>query len=133
MEASRREVAALMALGSSGISLSSAKAASTAQPALVHHVFFWLKRPDSPEDRDRLIAGLRSLKAIPVIRRLEIGVPADTEQRDVVDGSYHVSELMYFDSVQDQKSYQDHPVHKDFVKSCEMLWQKVVVYDMRIV
>ena len=136
MEASRRELAAMIALGSTGIALSTAGSgaeAATTRPKLVHHVFFWLKRPGSQEDRDRLIAGLRTLRGIPVIRNLEIGIPASTEARDVVDASYDVSELMFFDSVEDQKSYQDHPLHLAFVKACEPLWAKVVVYDMAVV
>ncbi|MGF7156024.1 Dabb family protein [Novosphingobium gossypii] len=138
METSRRELAAMIALGSTGIALSSTSSpaqtgTTLASPALVHHVFFWLKRPGSQKDREQLIAGLRTLRNIPVIRRLEIGVPAGTESRDVVDASYDVSELMFFDNVQDQKTYQEHPVHQQFVKSCEHLWAKVVVYDMATV
>lgn len=138
MEASRRELAAMIALGGTGIALSATIAgteteAATLRPALVHHVFFWLKRPGSQEDRDKLIAGLRTLRDIPVIRNLEIGIPASTEARNVVDASYDVSELMFFDSVEDQKAYQDHAIHQAFVKACENLWAKVVVYDMAIV
>jgi hypothetical protein len=134
METSRRELAAMIALGSTGIALSPARAAPPpGSSKLVHHVFFWLKQPGSHEDRDRLVAGLRTLRDIPVIRGLQIGVPAPTENRDVVDASYDVSELMFFDNVQDQKTYQDHPIHQSFVKSCAHLWQKVVVYDMAVV
>jgi hypothetical protein len=97
---------------------------------IIHHVFFWLNNPGSPQDRDALIAGLKTLKAIPIIRRLHIGVPAPTEQRDVVDSSYDVSELMFFDTVEDQKSYQDHPVHQQFVKNCSHLWKTVKVFDV---
>ncbi len=98
--------------------------------AIIHHVFFWLKNPDSSEDKAKLIAGLQSLRKIKVIRKLHIGVPASTEKREVVDNSYHVSELMYFDSLADQKTYQDHPTHQKFVADCSHLWDKVVVYDM---
>ncbi|MEC3912462.1 Dabb family protein [Sphingobium sp. CR2-8] len=134
METSRREMAAMMALGGAGMALSPASAATPAtQPKLVHHVFFWLKRPGNPADRDRLIAGLRTLRAIPVIRDLQIGVPASTEKRDVVDSSFDVSELMVFDNPADQKVYQDHPIHQAFVKACDHLWQRVLVYDMQVV
>lgn len=113
-----------------------APGAATAAPAaggskILHQVFFWLKRPGSAEDRDALVAGLRTLADIKVIRSLDIGVPASTEQRDVVDSSFDVSELMVFDSVADQKAYQDHPIHRAFVARCEPLWRKVVVYDVR--
>lgn len=134
METSRREVAAMIALGGAGIALSPASVeAANVETNLVHHVFFWLKRPGSQPDRERLLAGLRTLRGISAIQRLEIGVPAATENRDVVDASYDVSELMFFRSVEDQKTYQDHPLHRAFVKSCEHLWARVVVYDMAIV
>ena len=44
---------------------------------LVHHVLFWLKRPESKENRDQLIEGIRSLAAIETVRGLHVGVPAD--------------------------------------------------------
>jgi hypothetical protein len=100
------------------------------KPKLVHHVFFWLKDPSSTADRDKLVAGVKTLKKIETIKMLHVGVPASTEKRDVVDNSYHVSELMFFDNVEDQKVYQDHPIHQQFIKEHSMLWDKVVVYDV---
>jgi hypothetical protein len=96
---------------------------------LVHHVFFWLKNPRSKEDLAQLLRGLNSLRQIDVIRELHIGVPADTEQRAVVDATYNASEMMLFDDVAAQKIYQDHPLHKKFVADCSHLWERVVVYD----
>ena len=97
---------------------------------LAHHVFFWLKNPDSSADRDKLIEGLKTLKKIETIKKLHIGVPASTEKRDVVDNSYHVSELMFFDDVEGQNVYQVHPIHKKFIDDCSHLWSKVLVYDV---
>lgn len=97
---------------------------------LVHHVFFWLKNPGSAEERDKLIEGLKSLSAIDVIQKLHVGIPAATEKRDVVDASWAVSELMLFNNVEDQKTYQSHPVHLAFIKNYSHLWDKVVVYDV---
>lgn len=96
---------------------------------LVHHVFFWLKNPDSKADLERLLTGIRSLGAIETVRSLHVGVPASTEKRAVVDNSYSASELMMFDSVEDQNAYQVHPLHQRFVEECSGLWSKVVVYD----
>ncbi len=96
---------------------------------IIHHVFFWLKNPGEANAKE-LIKGLQTLKAIPQVKQLLIGVPASTEKRDVVDNSFHVSELMYFDNVKDQDDYQVHPVHKAFVDQYSHLWKKVVVYDM---
>lgn len=98
---------------------------------IIHHVFFWLKNPGSKEDLDQLLAGLQTLKKIKNVKQLYIGVPAATEQRDVVDSSYSASELMFFDSLADQKAYQDDPVHQKFVADCSHLWEKVVVYDVQ--
>jgi hypothetical protein len=96
---------------------------------LIHHVFFWLKRRDSKEDLAKLLNGLRTLGKIESVRKLHIGVPAVTERRDVVDCSYSASELMFFDDVAGHQTYQDHPIHKEFVDTCAHLWEKVVVYD----
>jgi Stress responsive A/B Barrel Domain len=99
---------------------------------LVHHVFFWLKNPGSEPDRKQLMEGLKTLKAIKEIKQLLIGTPASTEKREVVDNSYDVSELMYFDNLEGQAAYQVHPVHKAFVEKYSHLWAKVIVYDMLV-
>jgi Stress responsive A/B Barrel Domain. len=96
---------------------------------LTHHVFFWLKKRDSKEDLKKLIEGLKTLEKIESVRKLHIGVPASTEQRSVVDSSFSVSELMFFDDVAGQNIYQEHPIHKRFVEQCSDLWEKVIVYD----
>ena len=116
--------------GGAAVAAGTSSALGTDAGKVVHHVFFWLKRPDSAADREDLIAGLRALSEISVIRSLEIGLPAPTEQRDVVDASFDLSELMVFDSVGDQAIYQEHPIHRDFVARCGHLWRKVMVYDM---
>jgi hypothetical protein len=100
---------------------------------IAHHVLFWLKRSGSEEDRAALIAGLQDLAKIKEILSLQVGVPASTESRDVVDASFDVSELMMFDSLADQKIYQDHPLHQAFIAKHSNLWRKVVVYDVRTV
>lgn len=104
-------------------------ATDTQRPPIVHHVFFWLKNPASTEDRDKLVAGLKTLGGIPLIKELYVGVLADTEKREVVDASWQVSELMFFTDLQSQATYQQHPLHLDFIKNCSHLWEKVVVYD----
>jgi hypothetical protein len=98
-------------------------------PKLVHHVFFWLKNPNSKEDLEKLLKGLRTLAKIESVRGVHFGVPASTEKRDVVDNSYSASEILFFDDTAGQKIYQDHPIHQQFVADCSHLWEKVVVYD----
>src|SRR6185369_5429292 len=96
---------------------------------IAHHVFFWLKNPGSVEDRDKLVAGVKSLSKIELIKEIHVGIVANTEKRDVVDASWSVSEIMFFNTLEDQAAYQNHPVHLEFIKNHSMLWSKVVVYD----
>lgn len=112
-------------LGTTGIT----SAMQTETKPLLHHVFFWLNNPGSAADKQQLIEGLKTLAAIPTVRKLHIGVLASTEKRDVVDTSWDVSELMFFDDAAGQKVYQDHPIHQAFVKNYAHLWKKVLVYD----
>jgi hypothetical protein len=112
-----------------GDALAKPTAGTHAMPKLLHHVFFWLKNPDSKEDLEKLIAGVKALAAIETVRSIHVGVPASTEKREVVDNSYHVSELLGFDDVAGQDIYQVHPLHKKFVDEHQHLWSKVVVYD----
>jgi hypothetical protein len=100
-----------------------------AKKQVVHHVFFWLKNPGSKEDLNKLLEGLKTLKKIETVKKIHIGVPASTEQREVIDSSYSASELLFFDDLAGQKKYQDHPVHLKFIENCSHLWDKVVVYD----
>ncbi|WP_158795440.1 Dabb family protein [Pedobacter sp. L105] len=96
---------------------------------LTHHVFFWLKNPDSTADRDQLVAGVKTLAKIETVRELHVGITASTEKRDVVDNSWAVSELMFFSDLAGQETYQTHPLHLEFIKNCSHLWEKVLVYD----
>ena len=107
----------------------STRTTSAELPPIIHMVYFWLKDPTSTEDKQKLIAGLQSLRAIPQVHSLHIGVPANTLKRDVIDNSFDVSELMLFESVEAQDEYQLHPIHKKFVEECSHLWREVVVRD----
>jgi hypothetical protein len=132
---SRRDViAAAAVLAGAGVAAETATAAAVGKaaiPPVVHHVFFWLKNPKSKQDLARLLTGLRTLGGIETVKAIHIGVPAETEQRGVVDGSYSASEILFFDDVAGQNAYQVHPIHKQFVKDCEHLWERVVVYDVK--
>ena len=96
---------------------------------VIHHVLFWLKNPSSIADRDKLVAGVKSLGKIKVVKEIHVGVVASTEKRDVVDNSWGVSELLFFSNTADQKAYQDDPIHTKFVEEHSALWDKVIVYD----
>lgn len=99
---------------------------------MIHHVYFTLENPDSVKDKQMLKKGLQSLAAIQEVRHLIIGEPAPTFDREVIASDWHVSEVIYFDSVADQDAYQIDPVHQLFVTNYSHLWSKVVVYDILI-
>ena len=94
----------------------------------IHHVYFWLKNTGNKEDKVKLIEGLKKLSKVRTIKNFYIGTPAAT-RREVIDSSYDVSWLLFFDNAADQDSYQTDPVHLKFVEECSSVWQKVVVYD----
>ena len=99
---------------------------------MIHHVYFTLKNPDSVQDKQLLKEGLQSLVAIEEVRHLIIGEPAPTFDREVIASDWHVSEVIYFDSVADQDAYQVDPIHQLFVTNYSHLWSKVVVYDILV-
>lgn len=124
----RTFVASAVAMGA-GAAASAMPMKSKDKKQLVHHVYFWLKNRDSKEDLNKLIEGLTSLKKIEQLRMAKIGVPAATEDRDVIDKSYSISWLNIFDDLKGQDEYQVHPIHTKFVESYKHLWEKVLVYD----
>lgn len=96
--------------------------------SFVHHVYFWLANEGNKEDKKALIDGLQKLSSVKTIRFFHIGEPATTH-RDVIDSTYDVSWLLFFNNKDDQDSYQVDPDHLKFVAECKHLWKKVVVYD----
>ena len=104
-----------------------AESMNVSQP-FIHHVYFWLKNPQSQDDYKKLLEGLQKLSKVKTIKEFYIGKPADTK-RDVIDSSYSVSWLLIFNSRADQDSYQTDPIHLKFIDECSALWTRVVVYD----
>ncbi len=97
---------------------------------IAHQVYFWLK---NPEDRQKLIDGVNTLKKIKTVRQIYVGIVAGTEKRDVRDTSWGVSLLLFFDDIAGEAIYQTDPIHLDFVKNYSSLWNKVVIYDAEMV
>ena len=94
----------------------------------VHHVYFYLKNPGSEADKAKLIEGLNKLAKVPTIKLVHIGTPAPTT-RSVIERSYAVSWLCFFNNLMDEEIYQTHPIHLKFVEEYSALWEKVIVYD----
>ncbi|MEA5460919.1 Dabb family protein [Arcicella sp. LKC2W] len=99
-----------------------------AKQIFVHHVYFWLKNPSSEADKAKLLEGLEVLSKVPEIKMVHIGMPASTN-RSVIERSYSVSWLLFFENLEQEEIYQKHPIHLKFVADYSHLWEKVIVYD----
>ena len=73
-------------------------------------------------------SGLVALKKIKSIHKVYYGPPAMTP-REVVDNSYDYAWICHFKSAEDEKLYQEDPIHLKFIEDFKHLWKNVVVYD----
>ena len=117
-----------LAVAAASTPLTASGAGEKKKEVFVHHVYFWLKNPGSEADKNKLIEGLQTLLKISTVRMAHIGTPAATS-RGVIDSSYDVSWLLFFDNLEDEEIYQKHPDHLKFVENYAHLWEKVIVYD----
>lgn len=109
----------------------SARASVTNPKGMIHYVLFWLKNPEDPEARKTMEAGLKKLVTIKTIKSSYLGTPAGTPERDVVDQSFTYSLMVSFEDIAAHDSYQDDPIHLEFVETCADLWESVKVFDSK--
>ena len=95
---------------------------------MIHSVYFYLNST-TPDAKTRLIEGIELLRGIESVKNLIVGQPAATPVREVVDASYGVSLLVFFDSIEDHNTYQDHSLHHQFVDEYQDCWSRVQIYD----
>lgn len=100
-------------------------------PHFAHTVYFWLKNPDSPDDRKAFETSLQKFLDNSAYAKTNfIGTPPQAS-RDVVDGSFTYSLIVTFESAEAQQNYQDEAPHKLFIEESSNLWEKVIVYDSK--
>lgn len=97
-----------------------------------HNVYFYLNEDVTEDERKNFEQGLITLLEIPHIFRSELGVPAPTEDRDVIDNSYAYTIFTWFETLEDHDLYQEHPEHIRFIEDYNHLWANVRVYDADI-
>lgn len=94
---------------------------------VVHQVYFWL---NNKAELPKLIEGLNVLVPITSICDIHIGIPAATEERDVIESSYDVSLLVTFNNIADHDHYQVDPLHDIFREDyAGPLCKRVMVLD----
>lgn len=94
----------------------------------VHVVYFWLQDDVDASQKNAFIEGLKGLEKIRTVRRIHVGIPADT-QRAVADNSYDIALVVYFRDCAGYTFYQDHPLHLDLIRKTKSLIKMMTVYD----
>lgn len=119
----------ILLLASSAASTHNENNMKSFDPAFAHTVYFWLKNPNSAEDRAAFESSLKTFLTKSAYAKTNfIGTPPGPS-RDVVDGSFTYSLIVTFASAKDQQAYQDEIPHQAFIAESKALWSKVVVYD----
>ena len=99
------------------------------KPSLfVHSVYFWLKEDVTAEQYNQFVDVLRGLEQIKSVQAMEVGHPAGTP-RDVVDNSYDVALLVYFNDRAGHDLYQADTIHTGAVAVFEDWIEDIVIYD----
>lgn len=106
-------------------------AANPAKSMIVHQVFFWLKNPT--QDLQAVMEGCKSIGKLKSAKSYQVGVPAPTAKREVIDDSYHIALTVNFKSIADHDVYQEDPVHLQFIEQHKEKWEKVQVYDFEVI
>ena len=99
-----------------------------AEGSFMHVVFFWLKNEDEASRKKFLSELHKFIDNVDLIKTKHVGSPADTD-REVIDSTWTYSLILSFESKKEQDLYQEHELHKVFIKNASALWEKVQVYD----
>jgi hypothetical protein len=100
---------------------------------LQHTVYFYLNDDVNEQQREDFESGLKALLEIESIYKSELGVPGDTESRDVTDHSFGYSIFTWFKTMEDYTTYDEHPDHQRFIETYNSLWADVKVYDSELI
>lgn len=100
---------------------------------LQHTVYFYLNDDVSQEEAREFENGLKELLEISAIYKSELGVPGNTDERDVTDHSFAYSIFTWFENLEDYKTYDEHPDHLEFIDTYSSLWADVKVYDSELI
>jgi len=101
---------------------------------LQHNVYFWLKEGVSDDKKKRFEQGIKDfVSSVKEVHQAEIGIPAGTPDREVIDKSFGYSIFVWFKSIDDHNVYQKHPAHEKFINDFSDLWEKVQVYDSELI
>lgn len=92
---------------------------------MITHIVFFKLKDRSKENVEKLKDVLMGMDGkIPFLRHLEVGIDIIHSER-----SYDLALVNKFDSIEDLKSYQIHPVHQEVVKYINSVKDSVIAVD----
>ncbi|SEG19948.1 Dabb family protein [Sphingobacterium lactis] len=100
---------------------------------ILHSVYFWLKPGLSAEEEQDFLNFFEALKKVPGIHAFQVGKPAPTTPRDVVDNSFSYAIYVTFKTMEDINTYEKHPDHLAASEKYGKYWTKVEVKDSILV
>ena len=110
------------------------KITKTKKGMLQHNVYFWLKDGVSDDKKRNFEQGIKEfVSSVKEVHQAEIGIPAGTPDREVIDKSFGYSIFVWFKTIDDHNVYQNHPAHEKFINDFSDLWEKVQVYDSELI
>lgn len=96
---------------------------------IVHAVYFWLKEGITAEEEKDFLQFFELLKTIPDLLSLQVGKPAATHPRPVVDNSFSYNLIVAFTTLDAVDVYENHPIHLKAIETYSKYWTKVEVRD----
>ena len=96
---------------------------------LQHNVYFYLKKDLTEAQKNEVLDGIRHVLTIESILYSEIGKPAATPPRPVVDHEFDFVIYTWFTSMENYKTYDKDPKHEQFRENYSDYFEKVIIYD----
>lgn len=96
---------------------------------LFHNVYFWLKPELTAAQRAEFRRGVESLAGIKAVAKIDVGVPAPTGARPVIERGYDFALIVQCRDVAAHDAYQVDPLHLAFVDKFKTFWVRVQIYD----
>ncbi len=96
---------------------------------LVHSVYFWLRDDIDDTRRQAFREGLESLRGVPSVKEMYVGVPADSPSRPVLVTDYDFALTVIMEDMGAHDIYQEHPLHLAFLGAFSGCWNRVQIYD----
>lgn len=97
---------------------------------IVHQVFFWLKNPK--ENLQSVLEGCKKIGTLSSALSFQVGTPAATPKRPIIDDSYHIALTVNFRNLEAHDLYQEDPLHHEFIAEHSEKWEKVRIYDFEV-